>query len=72
MWEKKKLISALDKVVDDIMDNYDKYNESEKKEIETFYQSAIDLNKKLEHYDNNKSLWDKLVDAFNNFFGGKK
>ncbi len=37
MREKKKLVEALNKVVADIMDNYDNYTDSEKAEIKTFY-----------------------------------
>ena len=71
MREKKKLIEALHKVVEDIMDNYDKYSENEINEIKKFYNNAIALNDKLEHYDQKKSVIDKLKEAFENFFGGK-
>lgn len=71
MREKKKLIEALHKVVEDIMDNYDKYSEYEINEIKRFYNNAIALNDKLEHYDQKKSVIEKLKEAFENFFGGK-
>jgi predicted methyltransferase len=71
MREKKRLIEALHKVVEDIMDNYDKYSENEINEIKKFYNNAIALNDKLEHYDQKKSVIDKLKEAFVNFFGGK-
>ena len=71
MREKKKLIEALHKVIEDIMDNYDKYSENEINEIKKFYNNAITLNDKLEHYDQKKSVIDKLKEAFENFFGGK-
>lgn len=71
MREKEKLIEALHKVVEDIMDNYDKYSENEINEIKKFYNNAIALNDKLEHYDQKKSVIDKLKEAFENFFGGK-
>ena len=53
------------------MDNYDKYSEKEINEIKKFYNNAIALNDKLEHYDQKKSVIDKLKEAFENFFGGK-
>ena len=71
MREKKRLIEALHKVLEDIMDNYDKYSENEINEIKKFYNNAIALNDKLEHYDQKKSVIDKLKEAFENFFGGK-
>lgn len=72
MKEKRKLLDALHKVVGDIMDNYDKYTETEKNEIKNFFNNAILLNDKLEHYDQKKGVIDKLKEAFANFFGGKK
>ncbi|MCH5171576.1 MAG: hypothetical protein J1F31_01915 [Erysipelotrichales bacterium] len=70
--QKKNLIKALNKVIEDIMDNYDEYNYNEKLEIENFYRHAISLNDKLEHYDQKKNILGKSKEAFSNFFGGNK
>lgn len=72
MSKKNTLIKTFEKVVNDIMDHYDDYTEAEKQEIKKFYEYAINLNSKLEHYDKKKNIFEKFVDAFLNFFGGEK
>ncbi|HBO48296.1 MAG TPA: hypothetical protein DD614_00430 [Clostridiales bacterium] len=72
MSKKSDLTKSFNKVIDDIMDNYDKYTTQEQTEIEQFFHSAETLNSKLEHYDKKPSLWEKFKKALSNFFGGKK
>lgn len=69
---KKTITKKLKDVVDDLMDNYEKYSDSEKLQVENQMKQLIDLNKTLEKYDSRITrFWDLVIDAFNNFFGKK-
>lgn len=72
MSKKSDLIKSFNKVIDDIMDNYDKYTQQEQSDIEQLFRSVETLNSKLDHYDKKPSLWEKFTKALSNFFGGKK
>ena len=71
MSKKSELKKCFINLIDDIMDNYDKYSDEEKNEIKVFYEAAEKLNDKLESYDSKKSILEKYLNAFKNFFGGK-
>ena len=49
--EKKELIKKFKSVVDDLMDNYEKYTEEEKAQIKELFQKVAELNKILDKYD---------------------
>ena len=49
--EKKEITKRLKEVVDDLMDNYEKYDDSEKNKVKNQMQSMILLNKSLEKYE---------------------
>ncbi len=68
--DKKTITKKLKEVVDDLMDNYDKYNDQEKEQVKNQMQKMINLNKTLDKYDPwITRVWDEIVKAFDNFFG---
>jgi DNA-directed RNA polymerase specialized sigma54-like protein len=68
--EKKEITKRLKEVVDDLMDNYEKYDDSEKNKVKNQMQSMILLNKSLDKYDPwITKLFDAIMKAFNDFFG---
>ncbi len=67
---KKEITKKLKEVVEDLMDNYEKYNESEKEQVKNQMQQMINLNKSLDKYDPwITRFFDKIIEAFNDFFG---
>ncbi|MGE4320492.1 MAG: hypothetical protein AB7E61_03455 [Acholeplasmataceae bacterium] len=67
---KKEITKKLKEVVEDLMDNYEKYNESEKEQVKNQMQQMINLNKSLDKYDPwIPRFFDKIIEAFNDFFG---
>lgn len=67
---KKEIIKKLKEVVDDLMDNYEKYNDSEKEQVKNQMRQMINLNKSLDKYDPwITRVFDKIMEAFNDFFG---
>ena len=49
--EKKELVKKFQDVVEDILDNYDKYTDAEKAQVKELFQKAADLNSILDKYD---------------------
>jgi len=67
---KKEITKKLKEVVEDLMDNYEKYTESEKEQVKNQMQQMINLNKSLDKYDSwITRVYDKIIEAFNDFFG---
>lgn len=49
--EKKELIKKFKVVIEDLLDNYEKYNDEEKAKIQELFQKVADLNSILDKYD---------------------
>lgn len=49
--EKKELIKNFKVVVEDLLDNYEKYTEEEKAQIKEIFQKIANLNTVLDKYD---------------------
>ena len=60
--ERKELMKKFNEVVEDLLDNYDKYTENERKQIKELFDKAAELNKVLDKYDvkTKKSYMDYL------------
>lgn len=54
--EKKELIKNFKVVVEDLLDNYEKYTDEEKTQIKELFQKVTELNTILDKYDVEKSL----------------
>lgn len=70
--ERKAMIKEMTNLIEDIMDNYEKYSSSEKQEIDSMISRMGELNDKLKPYDKKTPSKSKFITAFQNFFGKKK
>lgn len=62
--EKKELIKKFKAVIEDLLDNYEKYTDEEKAQIKEVFQKVADLNTVLDKYDTEKkSYWMEYLDA---------
>ena len=49
--EKKELVKKFNVVIEDLLDNYDKYTDEEKAQVKEIFQKVAELNKILDKYD---------------------
>lgn len=49
--EKKEFIKKFNVVIEDLLDNYEKYSDEEKSQIKELFEKVSDLNKILDKYD---------------------
>ena len=67
--EKKELIKKVKAVVEDLLDNFDKYTDEEKAQVKEVFQKAAELNVVLDKYDiEKKSYWTEFIDAYGQYF----
>ena len=68
--EKKELVKKFKVVIEDLLDNYDKYTDEEKAQIKEIFQKTAELNKTLDKYDTDKKgYWIEFLEACGQFFG---
>ena len=68
--EKKELIKNFKLVIEDLLDNYEKYTEEEKAQIKELFQKVSDLNAILDKYDiEPKFDWDEYFTMVGKYFG---
>ena len=69
--EKKVLLKNFKVVVDDLLDNYEKYTDEEKAQIKELFQKVADLNTILDKYDiETKFSWTEYLAACGQYFDG--
>lgn len=69
---RKELNKQIDLLVEDILDNYDSYSDEDKLRVKNLIEQMTELNGILDKYDKKKKkFWDRLTEAFKNFFGVK-
>ena len=67
--EKKELMKSFKTVVSDLLDNYEKYTESEKQQIKEVFAKVAELNKVLDKYDvEKKDDWVEYLAIFGSYF----
>ena len=67
--EKKELVKNFKAVIEDLLDNYEKYTDEEKAQIQEIFQKAIDLNTILDKYDIEKNVyWGEFFAAYGQYF----
>ena len=67
--EKKELIKNFKAVIEDLLDNYEKYTDEEKAQIKDIFQKVADLNKILDKYDvDTASNWQQYLIAVGQYF----
>ena len=67
--EKKELIKSFKAVIEDLLDNYEKYNLEEKAQIKEVFQKVVDLNTVLDKYDvEKKAYWEEFFALYGEYF----
>ena len=67
--EKTELMKKFDAVIEDLLDNYDKYTDEEKAQIKEIFQKVADLNTLLDKYDVDvKFNWQEYMIACGQYF----
>ena len=67
--EKKELVKKFKSLIDDLLDNYDKYTDEEKAQIKEIFEKTAELNKILDKYDIEvKFDWTEYLVAIGNYF----
>ena len=67
--EKKELIKNFKVVIEDLLDNYEKYTDEEKAQIKDLFQKVADLNTILDKYDVDKKFnWTEYLTACSQYF----
>ena len=67
--EKKEFIKKFNVVVEDLLDNYEKYTDEEKAQIKDIFQKVADLNTLLDKYDVDvKFDWQEYIIACGQYF----
>ena len=67
--ERKELVKKFKEVIADLLDNYEKYTESERKQLRDLFNKAAELNKILDKYDvERKNNWLEFLEVSNKYF----
>ena len=68
--EKKELIKNFKTLIEDLLDNYEKYTEEEKAQIKELFDMASALNTILDKYDIETEFnWQKYFESVGKYFG---
>ena len=67
--EKKELLKQFKAVVEDLMDNYEKYTDEEKAQIKEIFEKVAALNTILDKYDVDKKFdWQEYFTSVGRYF----
>lgn len=67
--EKKELLKKFKVVVEDLLDNYEKYTDEEKAQVKEIFQKVADLNVILDKYDIETTFnWEEYIVAVGEYF----
>ena len=67
--EKKELLKKFKALIDDLLDNYDKYTDEEKAQVREIFQKTAELNKILDKYDIERRIdWSEYLVSIGNYF----
>ena len=70
--EKKELIKNFKILIEDLLDNYEKYTDEEKMHIKDLFEKGSDLNAILDKYDiETKFNWQEYFSEFSRHFAVK-
>ena len=68
--EKKELIKNFKTLIEDLLDNYEKYTEEEKAQIKELFKKASELNVILDKYDIEIDFdWEEYFDSISRYLG---
>jgi hypothetical protein len=67
--EKNELVKGFKTIIEDLLDNYDKYTDEEKAKVKEIFLNASELNAILDKYDvEHKIDWDKYFTLAGKYF----
>ena len=67
--EKKELIKNFKTLIEDLLDNYEKYTEEEKAQIKELFEMASALNTILDKYDiETEFSWQEYFESVSSYF----
>ena len=67
--EKKEFIKKFNVVIEDLLDNYEKYSDEEKAQIKELFEKVADLNKILDKYDIESEVdWSEYWGTLSQYF----
>lgn len=67
--EKKQLLKQFKTVIEDVMDNYEKYTDEEKAQIKDIFQKVAELNTILDKYDIEVEFdWNEYILSVSRYF----
>ena len=68
--EKKELIKNFKVLIEDLLDNYEKYTDEEKAQVKEIFEKASELNVILDKYDiKTEFSWDSYFEAVGRCLG---
>ena len=68
--EKKEFINKFNVVIEDLLDNYEKYSDEERAQIKELFEKVADLNKILDKYDIESEVnWSEYWGTVSQYFG---
>ena len=66
--EKKELIKNFKKVIEDLLDNYEKYTDKEKEQIKELFKKVSEMNTIFDKYDIEVEFdWLEYFDSFGSY-----
>ena len=67
--EKKDLVKNFKKLIEDLLDNYDKYTDEEKAQVKDIFNKASELNTVLDKYDVERKFdWNDYFASVGRYF----
>ena len=68
--EKKVLIKNFKALINDLLDNYEKYTDEEKAQVKAMFMQTSELNSILDKYDVEIEFdWQEYADTVSKYFG---
>ena len=68
--EKKELIKNFKVLIEDLLDNYEKYTDEEKAKVREIFEKACELNVILDKYDiESEFSWQEYFTSVGRYFG---
>lgn len=71
--QKKELLKQFKAVVEDMLDNYEKYTDEEKAQVKAIFEQAAKLNAALDKYDVElKFNWEEYLETVGLYFDARR
>ena len=68
--EKKQLVKSFKSLIEDLLDNYDKYTDEEKAQVKEVFEKASELNVILDKYDIEIDFdWQEYFNSISGYLG---